>query len=96
MFYNSWFQCLFSFGQKYPSKIVANRGEKVNDFQRDIVRKQQRVRDASLWKFVIYIDVSKHMRKELEKQGKRKSINIFVTGYREYMEVAFDVNSNLI
>ena len=47
-------------------------------------------------KFVIYIDVSKHMRKELEKQGKRKSIIIFVTGYREYMEVAFDVNSNLI
>ena len=39
------------------------------------------------------IDVAKHMREEQEKWGKEKSIIIFVTGYREYMEDAFDVNA---
>jgi len=39
------------------------------------------------------IDVAKHMREEQEKRGKDKSIIIFVTGYREYMEDAFDVNA---
>ena len=39
------------------------------------------------------IDVAKHMREEQEKRGKGKSIIIFVTGYREYMEDAFDVNA---
>ena len=39
------------------------------------------------------IDVAKHMREEQEKRGKDKSIIIFVTGYREYMEEAFDVNA---
>ena len=39
------------------------------------------------------IDVAKHMREEEEKRGRDKSIIIFVTGYREYMEDAFDVNA---
>ena len=39
------------------------------------------------------IDVAKYMREEQEKRGKDKSIIIFVTGYREYMEDAFDVNA---
>lgn len=39
------------------------------------------------------IDVAKHIRKEQEKRGREKSIIIFVTGYREYMEDAFDVNA---
>lgn len=39
------------------------------------------------------IDVAKHMRDDQEKRGKDKSIIIFVTGYREYMEDAFDVNA---
>ena len=39
------------------------------------------------------IDVAKHMREEQEKKGGEKSIIIFVTGYREYMEDAFDVNA---
>ena len=39
------------------------------------------------------IDVAKHMREEQEKRGGEKSIIIFVTGYREYMEEAFDVNA---
>jgi len=39
------------------------------------------------------IDVAKHMREEQEKRGREKSIIIFVTGYREYMEDAFDVNA---
>ena len=39
------------------------------------------------------IDVAKHIREEQEKRGRDKSIIIFVTGYREYMEDAFDVNA---
>ncbi|MBE5949158.1 MAG: response regulator transcription factor [Lachnospiraceae bacterium] len=39
------------------------------------------------------IDVAKHIREEQEKIGREKSIIIFVTGYREYMEDAFDVNA---
>lgn len=39
------------------------------------------------------IDVAKHIRMEQEKKNQRKSIIIFVTGYREYMEDAFDVNA---
>ena len=39
------------------------------------------------------IDIAKHIREEQEKWGKEKSIIIFVTGYREYMEAAFDVNA---
>ena len=39
------------------------------------------------------IDVAKHIREEQEKRGREKSIIIFVTGYREYMEDAFDVNA---
>ena len=39
------------------------------------------------------IDVAKHIRKEQEKSGKDKSLIIFITGYREYMEDAFDVNA---
>ena len=39
------------------------------------------------------IDVAKYMREEQEKRSKGKSIIIFVTGYREYMEDAFDVNA---
>ena len=39
------------------------------------------------------IDVAKHIREEQEKKDREKSIIIFVTGYREYMEDAFDVNA---
>ena len=39
------------------------------------------------------IDVAKHIRKEQEKKGGERSIIIFITGYREYMEDAFDVNA---
>ena len=39
------------------------------------------------------IDIAKHIREEQEKRGREKSIIIFVTGYREYMEDAFDVNA---
>ena len=39
------------------------------------------------------IDVAKHIREEQKKRGREKSIIIFVTGYREYMEDAFDVNA---
>ena len=39
------------------------------------------------------IDIAKYMREEQEKRGREKSIIIFVTGYREYMEDAFDVNA---
>jgi len=39
------------------------------------------------------IDVAKYIREEQEKRGREKSIIIFVTGYREYMEDAFDVNA---
>ncbi len=39
------------------------------------------------------IDVAKHIREEQEKRDREKSIIIFVTGYREYMEDAFDVNA---
>ena len=44
-------------------------------------------------KAITGIDVAKHMRAEQEKWEKDKSIIIFVTGYREYMEDAFDVNA---
>lgn len=39
------------------------------------------------------IDVAKYIRDEQEVTGRRKSIIIFVTGYKEYMEDAFDVNA---
>lgn len=39
------------------------------------------------------IDVAKYIRDEQEVTGRRKSIIIFVTGYKEYMEEAFDVNA---
>lgn len=39
------------------------------------------------------IDVAKYIREEQEKRDREKSIIIFVTGYREYMEDAFDVNA---
>ena len=39
------------------------------------------------------IEVAKHMREEQEKWNKEKSIIIFVTGYREFMEEAIDVNA---
>lgn len=39
------------------------------------------------------IEVAKQIRLRQEKGGLRKSIIIFVTGYREYMEDAFDVNA---
>lgn len=39
------------------------------------------------------IDVARYIREDQEKRGKEKSIIIFVTGYREYMEDAFDVNA---
>lgn len=39
------------------------------------------------------IDVAKQLRLREKKSGKPKSIIIFVTGYREYMEDAFDVNA---
>ena len=38
------------------------------------------------------IELAKRIRKRQEKSGKR-SIIIFVTGFREYMEDAFDVNA---
>ena len=44
-------------------------------------------------KAVSGIDVAKYIREEQEKSGREKSIIIFVTGYREYMEDAFDVNA---
>ena len=39
------------------------------------------------------IDVAKYIREEQEKRDGEKCIIIFVTGYREYMEDAFDVNA---
>ena len=39
------------------------------------------------------IDVAKHIRDEQERKGTEKSIIIFITGHREYMESAFDVNA---
>lgn len=39
------------------------------------------------------IDVAKYIRDEQEGRGRKKSIIIFVTGYKEYMEEAFDVNA---
>ena len=39
------------------------------------------------------IDAAKHIREEQGKRGREKSIIIFITGYREYMEDAFDVNA---
>lgn len=38
------------------------------------------------------MDVARHIR-EQEESGRQRSILIFVTGYREYMEAAFDVNA---
>lgn len=38
------------------------------------------------------MDLARHIR-EQEKNGRQKSVLIFVTGYREYMEAAFDVNA---
>lgn len=38
------------------------------------------------------MDIAKHIRKQ-EEHGTQRSIIIFVTGYREYMEEAFDVNA---
>ena len=38
------------------------------------------------------MDIARRIR-EQEKSGRQKSIIIFVTGYREYMEAAFDVNA---
>ena len=42
------------------------------------------------------IDVAKHIREEQEKRGRDKSIIIFVTGYREYMEDAFEAANKLM
>lgn len=39
------------------------------------------------------IDVAKDIRRKQENNGVEKSIIIFVTGHREYMEAAFDVNA---
>lgn len=39
------------------------------------------------------IEVAKFIRKEQEKRSKEKSLIIFVTAYREYMDEAFDVNA---
>ncbi len=39
------------------------------------------------------IDVAKHTREKQERKGAEKSIIIFITGHREYMESAFDVNA---
>ena len=39
------------------------------------------------------MEVAKCIRQEEEKMGKEKGIFIFITGYREYMEEAFDVNA---
>jgi len=38
------------------------------------------------------MDIARHIR-EQEENGRQRSIIIFVTGYREYMEAAFDVNA---
>ena len=38
------------------------------------------------------MDIARHIR-EQEESGRQRSIIIFVTGYREYMEAAFDVNA---
>lgn len=38
------------------------------------------------------MDIARHIRKR-EEHGTQRSIIIFVTGYREYMEEAFDVNA---
>lgn len=38
------------------------------------------------------MDIARHIR-EQEERGTQRSIIIFVTGYREYMEAAFDVNA---
>ena len=38
------------------------------------------------------MDIARHIR-EQEEGGRQRSIIIFVTGYREYMEAAFDVNA---
>lgn len=38
------------------------------------------------------MDIARHIR-EREENSRRRSIIIFVTGYREYMEEAFDVNA---
>ena len=38
------------------------------------------------------MDIARRIR-EQEKSGRQRSIIIFVTGYREYMEAAFDVNA---
>lgn len=38
------------------------------------------------------MDIAKRIRKQ-EENGRQRSIIIFVTGYREYMEAAFDVNA---
>lgn len=38
------------------------------------------------------MDLARHIR-EQEENSRRRSILIFVTGYREYMEEAFDVNA---
>lgn len=38
------------------------------------------------------MDIAKHIRKQ-EEISRQKSIIIFVTGYQEYMEAAFDVNA---
>lgn len=39
------------------------------------------------------MDAAKYIREKQEQQGSKKSILIFVTGHREYMEDAFDVNA---
>lgn len=39
------------------------------------------------------LELARKLRQEQEKQGISKSILIFITGYREYMEEAFDVNA---
>ncbi len=39
------------------------------------------------------MDAAKYIREKQKQQGRKKSILIFVTGYREYMEAAFDVNA---
>ena len=38
------------------------------------------------------MDIARHIR-EQEESGRQRSMIIFVTGYREYMEAAFDVNA---
>lgn len=38
------------------------------------------------------MDIARHIRGQ-EENGRQRSIIIFVTGYREYMEAAFDVNA---